>query len=132
MEALFSTMTDRVDDAVAIVAIDFGTTYSGYAYYFAGTPEQQIMMNKNWSDKSGADYFKAPTSVLTQVSEDGKSHKFIAFGFAAEQQYINRPHDESQAEKDRLCLFTKFKMQLYSSDRKVNMIAPHMLNGKSL
>ena len=35
-----------------VCAIDFGTTYSGYAFSFAASPEE-IKMNKNWGSSSG-------------------------------------------------------------------------------
>ena len=115
-------MSGSTEEAVVIVAIDFGTTFSGYAYSFTGAPEV-VLMNKNWGSESGSIYFKAPTSVLTQVSEDGKSQKFLEFGFAAEHAYTDRPSDESKEDKDRICLFNKFKMKLYSSDSKVTIIS---------
>ena len=42
-------MASRVDDYVILVAIDFGTTYSGYAYTFKG--DTSIFMNSNWTGK---------------------------------------------------------------------------------
>ena len=51
-------MSDRVDDTasrpaawrLAIAAIDFGTTYSGYAVSFTG--DDAVYVNKDWGSKS--------------------------------------------------------------------------------
>ena len=105
------------DDAIVVVAIDFGTTFSGYAFSFAG--QSQIHMNNNWGDGSGMLSLKTPTCVLTRVSEDGDTHEFLDFGFNAQLGYINRPDDESPEEKSRICLFNKFKMKLHTDDVQV-------------
>ena len=44
-------MSDRGDNTVsrlAIAAIDFGTTYSGYAVSFAG--DDAVFVNKDWGN----------------------------------------------------------------------------------
>ena len=35
-----------------VAGIDFGTTFSGYGFSFKGA-EEDIKLNKNWSDKQG-------------------------------------------------------------------------------
>ena len=42
-------MASDTDDYIILAAIDFGTTYSGYAYTFKG--ESSIFMNSNWTSK---------------------------------------------------------------------------------
>ena len=42
----------RQKDFVVVCAIDFGTTFSGYASSFSSTP-QDIIMNKNWGENLG-------------------------------------------------------------------------------
>ena len=60
---------------VLVAAIDFGTTYSGYAFALTAEPDN-IRMNKNWA--SGRfDSYKTPTTIL--FCPDGK----ILFGFEA-------------------------------------------------
>lgn len=54
---------------VMVAAIDFGTTYSGYAFSFKHEPDS-VKMNKNWGARLGVQSYKTPTCVLTnpQVS----------------------------------------------------------------
>ena len=40
------------DDFVLVCAIDFGTTFSGYAFSFKSDPNN-IKMNKNWGNSLG-------------------------------------------------------------------------------
>ena len=40
------------DDYVMVASIDFGTTFSGYAFSFKGA-ETDIKLNKNWGDTLG-------------------------------------------------------------------------------
>ena len=106
-------MADLIpDDAIVIVAIDFGTTFSGYAYSFAGA-NSAIHMNKNWGGGAGMQSFKTPTCVLTRWN--GRTHEFLDFGFSAEQAYVN----PSQGEADRICLYNKFKMKLHRDQQQV-------------
>ena len=39
-------------DYILVAAIDFGTTFSGYAFSFTASPEN-IRMNKNWGENLG-------------------------------------------------------------------------------
>ena len=68
------------DNFVMLAAIDFGTTFSGYAFSFK-TSQSDIKMNKNWGENLGFQSYKTPTSVL--VDDKGE---FVAFGFEAEEQ----------------------------------------------
>ena len=40
------------DKFMLVAAIDFGTTFSGYAFSFTSSPEN-IIMNKNWGENIG-------------------------------------------------------------------------------
>ena len=42
-------MASDTDDYIILAAIDFGTTYSGYAYTFKGN--SNIFINSNWTSK---------------------------------------------------------------------------------
>ena len=48
------SVTMAVEEApwLLVAAIDFGTTFSGYAFSFKATPET-IIMNKNWGENVG-------------------------------------------------------------------------------
>ena len=91
------------DSYLLVVAIDFGTTFSGYAFSFKTKPDE-IRMNKSWGADLAFQSYKTPTSVL--VNPKGK---FEAFGFEAEQQYANLEDDIA----DKYALFEKFKMKLH-------------------
>ena len=73
-------ISDEDDNYVMLAAIDFGTTFSGYAFSFR-TSKSDIKMNKNWGENLGFQSYKTPTSVL--LEENGS---FKAFGFEAEEQ----------------------------------------------
>ena len=110
-------MENNLDHCLAFVAIDFGTTYSGYSFSFAG--DDAVYMNKNWGAEAGLQSFKTPTSVLTSVGNDG-SHTFEAFGFEAEKRYTNKTNEISD-----VYLFDKFKMQLHGD--KVRLFFIYLL-----
>ena len=42
----------KSEDYVLVAAIDFGTTFSGYAYSY-GNAINDIKMNKNWGNSQG-------------------------------------------------------------------------------
>ena len=72
--------TDSRDRYILMVAIDFGTTFSGYAFAFTHSPDK-MHMNKNWGDEVGYTSYKNATSVLI-----GPGGEFDSFGFEAENK----------------------------------------------
>ena len=100
--------------AVLTVGVDFGTTYSGYAYSFAGS-NGQILINTNWSANSGLSTYKAPTSILTRYDSSTDKHTFLKFGFSALDEYVRHSQDGSY------CLFDTFKMKLYKIEEQVSL-----------
>ncbi|XP_035678978.1 heat shock 70 kDa protein 12A-like [Branchiostoma floridae] len=107
-----------------VAAIDFGTTYSGYAFSFMSSPED-IIMNKNWGENVGFQSYKTPTSVLLSPERE-----FVAFGFEAISKYTTLLKEEEDKE---YYFFDRFKMRLHASykdlDRSVYLTAK---NGKTL
>ena len=97
-----------MDESFCVAAIDFGTTFSGYAFAFSGS--EKIFLNTNWSAGGTAEYYKTPTSVLTEIK--GESHTFIKFGFEAHDTY-----SKEVKKRKSLCLFEEFKMELHQSDK---------------
>lgn len=97
-----------VNDYKIIAAIDFGTTFSGYAYSFTGNKDA-IWTNKNWGQTQGFLLQKTPTCLL--LDPDGK---FSAFGFEAVSKY----NELSEEEAVTHYYFDRFKMKLY--DNKVS------------
>ncbi|XP_060597969.1 heat shock 70 kDa protein 12A-like isoform X2 [Ruditapes philippinarum] len=88
-----------------VVAIDFGTTYSGYAYSFMEDPETVHMMRRHESGDPGVYDQKIPTAIL--LSPEGDFH---SFGYAARDFY----HDLDQKESVKWMYFEKFKMMLHT------------------
>ena len=85
-------------------AIDFGTTYSGYAYSYEYN-QDKIYVNSNWS--SGSNLWKVPTAILFD-----KDQKFIAFGDDAENKYCQLAESD---EEQSYFYFNQFKMMLYNT-----------------
>lgn len=104
--------TSRNRQSQIVVAIDFGTTYSGYAYAFRSSPEDiHLMRNPEGGQASGTVSYKIPTILL--LNEKGEFH---SFGYEARETYHNLNADESR----NWLYFEKFKMELHS--RKVQFM----------
>lgn len=104
----------KPDNYLFVVALDFGTTYSGYAFSsrndFTENP-LKISENPEWkADGSPLISLKTPTSIL--LRKDGS---FVAFGYDAEDIF----YSEMEEHKDDM-LFRRFKMKLY--DKMVMII----------
>ena len=92
-----------------VVAIDFGTTYSGYAFSFKSKPND-IKMNKNWGAELSCESYKAPTCVMT--NPDGSFH---SFGYNAENNYNQLdPEEDEIGGPTGYNLYRNFKMLLHS------------------
>jgi hypothetical protein len=87
-----------------VVAIDFGTTFSGYAFSFKSKPTD-IKTNQNWSKSLVS--LKTPTVLLVDPDR-----KFNAFGYEAEEKYTELLED---GESEGWALFRRFKMKLYNN-----------------
>ncbi|GFT73876.1 heat shock 70 kDa protein 12A [Nephila pilipes] len=90
-----------------VVAIDFGTTYSGYAFSFARDPDNIHMMKKWDGGDPGVFNQKTPTTLL--LSPEGTFH---SFGYSARDYY----HDLDEEEAKGWLYFEKFKMTLHHSE----------------
>lgn len=91
-----------------VVAIDFGTTYSGYAFSAKSTPTNIYMCS--WQNSTLLSS-KAPTSVLLD-----KENKFVDFGYKAEAKYfewLETMDYEETDSKDVFHYFNRFKMVLH-------------------
>ena len=89
-----------------VAAIDFGTTYSGYAFSFVRDSDSIHMMRKWEGGDPGVTNQKTPTTLL--LKPNGEFH---SFGFGARDHY----HDLEEAEAKKWYYFEKFKMSLHSS-----------------
>ncbi|XP_078317808.1 heat shock 70 kDa protein 12A-like [Crassostrea virginica] len=86
-----------------VAAIDFGTTYSGYA--FSSTNEWSKVLTSNWTGGKVIT-LKTPTAILLDSEQ-----KFLAFGYEAEDMYMDLARDE---EHEDHYFFHRFKMILHS------------------
>ena len=89
-----------------VVAIDFGTTYSGFAYG-TGASLDDVKLNDIWDNRLGLESYKTSTSAL--INDQGKLEEF---GFDAEYKY-SRLCAYNYA--DRVELYKHFKMLLFDS-----------------
>lgn len=93
---------------IAIVAIDFGTTFSGFAFSFLHLEgEPGIHLNKDWGNEQGYQTAKAPTSVLLTPEKI-----FDKFGYEAAEQYAQL---EEPRNRD-VFFFERFKMLLHHKE----------------
>ncbi|XP_036402533.1 heat shock 70 kDa protein 12A isoform X2 [Megalops cyprinoides] len=89
-----------------VVAIDFGTTSSGYAYSFTKEPECIHTMRRWEGGDPGVSNQKTPTTIL--LTPDRKFH---SFGYAARDFY----HDLDPSESKHWLYLEKFKMKLHTT-----------------
>ncbi|XP_062611421.1 heat shock 70 kDa protein 12B-like [Saccostrea cucullata] len=95
-----------------VVAIDFGTTYSGYAFSMRGNflKNNEKNINEIYTVPWNAGELlseKTPTTLL--LDED---QNFDSFGYEAENTYSRLPEEE----KRKYFYFRRFKMMLYDKD----------------
>ena len=94
-------------DYIAVIAIDFGTTFSGYAFSMR-TNQNEIVMNKNWGAEAGFQGYKTPTTLMLEPDGSLKS-----FGFQAENDFTSL---ETYKIQKGYQLFQRFKMELYAHE----------------
>ena len=102
-------MTSLTDDYLFVVAIDIGTTYSGYAFSsrddFKKDP-LKIVANQAWNGGSLRHLsLKTPTCLLLDDNEE-----FVSFGYEAENKYSDFIID---GKRNEYFFFQRFKMQFY-------------------
>lgn len=92
-----------------VVAIDFGTSFSGFAFSFNHQDgSEDIYMNKRWGTAQGYATFKTPTCILLNPEKE-----FHKFGFEAAEKYAEL--EDAVSEKSYYC-FDRFKMMLHGSE----------------
>ena len=90
------------------VAIDFGTTFSGFGFAEANVlGEAGIQVFRGWGRGQGFSFYKTPTCVL--LNPDGS---FSKFGHAAVETYTK--HLAKGNNKDFI-YFERFKLVLYNT-----------------
>ncbi|XP_045193641.2 heat shock 70 kDa protein 12A-like [Mercenaria mercenaria] len=102
------------DNYVLIVAIDFGTTYSGYAFqltseYDQNDPTKRILSPQAWNEgPTKLTSMKTPTCLLLDRNQDIDS-----FGFVAEDRYADLCMD---GDNKNWYYFRRFKMKLHETN----------------
>ena len=94
-------------NSLVVVAIDFGTTFSGYAFSFTRDTNSIHMMRRWEGGDPGVSNQKTPTTLL--LKPDGVFH---SFGFGARDFY----HDLDANDAKKWMYFDKFKMTLHGSE----------------
>ncbi|XP_027880055.1 heat shock 70 kDa protein 12A-like [Xiphophorus couchianus] len=87
-----------------IISIDFGTTYSGYAFSLASREEEVDPHVKFWGEEIGLETPKAPTCILFDEHQ-----QFVSFGYKAKQTSLKTSGKDGRA----MFFFDCFKMSLY-------------------
>ena len=89
-----------------VIAIDFGTTYSGFAFSLRDKKEKII--HKRWQGMTdlGLESSKTPTTILLNPEK-----QFAYFGYEAEEQYQELC---STNDHTKWHYFNHFKMKLHS------------------
>lgn len=90
-----------------VAAIDFGTTYSGYAYAFTTQPDNIHLMRRTDSNQPGVSNYKVPCILL--LKENGE---LDSFGNEARERYYDM--DEEKARN--YFYLEKFKLALHFSE----------------
>lgn len=110
---------------VVVVAIDFGTTYSGYAFSFLKeNGKDSVYMNREWLNEQGTRTSKTPTCLLLKPDLS-----FESFGYQAIEKYADL---QDKSNEQQYYFFQHFKMALHS-DENVNAQATiTAVNGKSV
>ncbi|PKC15664.1 hypothetical protein RhiirA5_483486 [Rhizophagus irregularis] len=83
-----------IKDTRVLVAIDFGTTYSGFAYVHKDNPDN-VVVNDSWPGKEGVS--KAPTAL----QYDKKYNKVINWGYTALVEDLDEVSDDSEEQCPR-------------------------------
>ncbi|KAK3085247.1 hypothetical protein FSP39_000642 [Pinctada imbricata] len=115
------------DEILLSVAIDFGTTYSGYAFSTKGDFESdptKIYANEDWPVGNVGFSRKTPTVLLLNSEQE-----FEAFGYEAEQMYSQLA---LEGEHEECYFFRRFKMKLYGEKVVYNDLMLEDETGKTL
>jgi hypothetical protein len=91
-------------DKLFVVAIDFGTTYSGYA--FSNIHHKDEIFTHNWIEGI-SQAPKTPTSILFTPWKS-----FQSFGYEAEEKYAALSQDGRHKD---WYFFKRFKLTLYNN-----------------
>ncbi|XP_078384750.1 uncharacterized protein LOC144667219 [Oculina patagonica] len=108
----------------SVVAIDFGTSFSAFAFVFNHKEgETGIHMNKEWGTDQGYSTLKTPTCLLLNPDKS-----FNSFGYEAQDRFAEL--DKNQAQE--YFYFEKFKMILHNNENLNRETILKASNGKHM
>ncbi|XP_068758558.1 heat shock 70 kDa protein 12A-like [Montipora capricornis] len=103
---------NRAGEYDVVVSIDFGTSFSGFAYSFNHEDgSEDIYMNRAWGSAQGFPTHKTPTCLLLNPGK-----KFVEFGYEAAEKYAELEDDEDRS----FYFFDRFKMLLHGSEETLS------------
>ncbi|XP_062566605.1 heat shock 70 kDa protein 12A-like [Saccostrea cucullata] len=106
-----------------VAALDFGTTYSGYAYSFRNNPKEIYSPGVWNAGDGGLASLRTPTCLLLNPDRS-----FNDFGFNAENKYADLCADFKHHE---FYFFEKFKMELYHKTMRRDAVLKD-ISGKNM
>ena len=87
-------MTSKIlEDVEIVVGIDFGTSYSGYAYSYKNCKEKRHL-NSDWPSGSGATKEKTAILFNKEKNVHGVLEEKIYFGEKAVNKFVGLPVDQ--------------------------------------
>eukprot|EP01119_Soliformovum_irregulare_P018689 TRINITY_DN5780_c0_g1_i2.p1 TRINITY_DN5780_c0_g1~~TRINITY_DN5780_c0_g1_i2.p1 ORF type:complete len:145 (-),score=23.70 TRINITY_DN5780_c0_g1_i2:85-519(-) len=112
-----SARIDTIDPKYSlIVAIDFGTAATGYAFAWTSVQPKEINANRPWTDEA---YVKTPTCILL-----GSDLSVQAFGKEARNKFSTL----SESERSDHYLFERFKMALFADSGTTREVLVKAIN----
>lgn len=114
------------DEQHVVIAIDFGTTYSGYAYQTVEGYRSGIMniSISSWSEGGSLESYKTPSCILFNMD-----YQFDSFGKEAENKY-NKLVEENHHYN--WFFFKNFKTLLYTAENLSRRTILEDVNGASM
>ncbi|XP_071141897.1 heat shock 70 kDa protein 12B-like [Mytilus edulis] len=121
-------MAEKDRDYLLVAAIDFGTTYSGYAFSMRDTYKTdplKILANQAWN-AGGRQLLslKTPTCLLLNSKKE-----FDSFGYEAENKYAELVMD---GEQEDYYYFHRFKMSLHNNKNVKGDMVLEDITGKKV
>ena len=89
-----------------VIAIDFGTTYSGFAFSLGDKKEKIFLKKWHGTSSHALESSKTPTTILLTPDK-----QFAYFGYEAEEKYQDL---FSSNDHTKWHYFNHFKMELHS------------------
>ncbi|XP_060606845.1 heat shock 70 kDa protein 12A-like [Ruditapes philippinarum] len=126
MASAKSKKTENKKKKLMVAAIDFGTTFSGWAFSFDHDykSDPTKISCKQWNSGKNIS-MKAPTTVLIKPN----GHTLEAFGYEAEDRYADLADEE---EHKTYYYFQRFKMMLFDNKNLTRNEELEDDNGKRL